>query len=261
MPEIIIADHHDQVYGVWEERGARNLSVAHVDFHCDMRGLMIDRPKGEAYFTSKREASFVDRGNYLAHAIMNGMVSDLRWVHDAHGGRGHDVGPVVHYESDPVAPLLKIKQRRSKQRCQSLTYSECLFSDWEGPSPGEQLDLDWDALASVEYDDALKTRLIEGFLNQDFKAIPQTTFLIYSPGYSDPDRTLFEDFATRLADTFSADIVRLPQQELNTDGERFSGLKSFARRALPPQIRQTKRAVTKWVRQKECANDIGYYAH
>ena len=50
MPTIFLADHHDQVYTFWKEHGMRGLSVAHVDSHCDMRGLLIDRPNQRACF-------------------------------------------------------------------------------------------------------------------------------------------------------------------------------------------------------------------
>ena len=103
MREILIAEEHDQVYQVWLERRVHNIAVAHIDFHCDMRGLMIDRLRGVAYMVSRYEAGFVDDGNFLSHAIMNGIVSSIRWIHDPHGGRRHDFGCTVKYESDTTA--------------------------------------------------------------------------------------------------------------------------------------------------------------
>jgi len=47
MTELIIAEEHSQLYDVWLERGYRNLSVCHEDFHCDMRGLLINRRLGQ----------------------------------------------------------------------------------------------------------------------------------------------------------------------------------------------------------------------
>ena len=95
MAEIIIAVNHEQVYPVWSERGIKGAMLTHVDFHCDMRGIMIDRKRGSAFFTSHRESTFIDRGNFLAHAIMNGIINDLKWVHGPRGGRAFDIGPVV----------------------------------------------------------------------------------------------------------------------------------------------------------------------
>ena len=92
MSKIIIAEHHDQVFSYWKEHNMRDLKVAHLDYHCDMRGLLIDREKGTAFFTSDRETRFVDRGNFLAHAIMDGTVRHLTWVHSENSGRGYDHG-------------------------------------------------------------------------------------------------------------------------------------------------------------------------
>lgn len=252
MPEIILAEHHDQVYPVWVERGMRGLKVAHVDFHCDMRGILIDRKTGRAMFTSERETTFIDRGNYLAHAIMNGIVADVHWVHDAHGGRAFDIGPVVAYETDMLAPWYRLKQARSGRGEVAFAFRESLLDDWPGPRPGEQLDIDWDGLASIEYEPAHRAALVAQFLAKDFAHVPELTFLVYSPGYSDPDRSLFEDFADALAEKFEADLVRLPATELNTDGEQLGAL----RRVIPAPVRNAKRNLMRRWRRFESARDL-----
>lgn len=260
MSEIIIGEHHDQVYNVWQERGMKNLNVAHVDYHCDMRGILINRPNGTAQYISKRESAFVDRGNYLAHAIMDGMVNKLKWVHDINSGRGFDHGPVVNYESDFMAPLYQLRHKLSGREAVKFEYQQCLLSNWKGMEKDQQLDLDWDALASVEFDDAYQNNLIEGFLSKDLKNTPPVTFLIYSPGYSNPDRTLFDDFAKELSKKFKAKITTLPQTELVTDGERFSALRNIAKSILPPQVKTTKQAITRKLRQVDIKNDLSFYA-
>ena len=260
MPEIILADHHDQVYSVWMKRGVRNLKVAHVDFHCDMRGIMIDRNAGQAFFTSHRETTFVDRGNFLAHAIMNGMVADLKWVHAEDSGRAHDAGPVVNYESDLKSPLYKLRHAMSDRKKVELNYTECLLNEWQGLEEGEQLDLDWDCLASVEFEKDKRHRLISEFLERDLGAVPKTTFLIYSPGYSDPDKSLYEDFAKRLAKKFGAKIHRLPHQELNTDGERFSDVRKVVKGFIPKPIFAAKKKLSLALRKIDAAGDVSYFA-
>lgn len=256
MPEIVIADNHEQVYPVWEERGLRNASVTHVDFHCDMRGIMIDRKLGKAFFTSHRETTFIDRGNFLAHAIMNGMIKDLKWVHGPKGGRAFDVGPVVSYETDYLAPLYRYTHKRSNRPEVVFNFEETLLDNWHGIEEGEILDLDWDAFASVEYDETHREELIEAFFARDFSNVPELTTLIYSPGYSDPDRKLFDDFAQRLANKFDADIIRLPVMPLNTEGESKSKIRSLVKKFAPPQLRDLKRGLSRKWRQLESAKDL-----
>lgn len=256
MPEIIMADNHEQVYPVWVERGHRNVKLTHLDFHCDMRGILIDRPAGKAFFTSHRESTFVDRGNFLAHAIMNGIVTDLTWVHGPNGGRAHDHGPVVAYESDWLAPLHRHNHKRSGMAEADIRFRECLMEDWQGLEPAEQLDLDWDAFASVEHEPGHREELVEAFMARDFNVIPELTFLIYSPGYSDPDRTLYEAFAERLADRFSAQVTRLPNAELNREGEKKGALRSLVKKVAPPQLRDAKRYASKAWRHFESAHDL-----
>ena len=260
MPEIILADHHDQVFSVWKQRNVSGLKVAHVDFHCDMRGILIDRNAGQAFFTCHRETTFVDRGNFLGHAIMNGMVTELKWVHAEDSGRAHDAGPVVNYETDLKSPIYRLRHALSNRSKVDLKYTECLLRDWKGLEKGEQLDLDWDCFASVEFTKEKRQRLIAEFLERDLGAVPETTFLIYSPGYSDPDRSLYEDFANKLAKKFGAEIHRLPHQELNTDGERYSGIRQVVRAWVPKSVFSAKKKLSLALRRIDAAGDVAYFA-
>jgi hypothetical protein len=257
MRQIFIAEEHDQVYQVWQGRGDRNLKVTHIDFHCDMRGLMIDRPRGQAFMISRREARFVDPGNFLGHAIVNGIVSDLTWVHDAHGGRLCDVGAVVKYETDFTAPLHRWKNRRSTAPKRAITFRQQLLSDWTGNlQPGEHLDIDWDALASVEFEPDYSKALIEDFLARDFPVVPETTFVVFSPDYSLPDRALFESFAEDLAAKFEAELVRLPMPELATESGHVGSLVQSLRRHIPPFVKDAKRNLVRGFRHWETQGDL-----
>ena len=238
LPEILIAEEHDQVYHVWIERSLHNIAIVHIDFHCDMRGLMIDRLHGRAYMTSDYEAKFVDDGNFLSHAIMNGIVSSIRWVHDPHGGRRHDFGGTVKYESDTTALAHGLLHRMRGGHEVSIAFEELYFRDWDGVRPGEYLDIDWDAIASIEYQPSHIRKLMDDFLNKEFSVIPETTFLVISPGYSYRDRKMFEEFAARLEEKFSAHIVRLPKpikqlESLPPDRSFLWRIVSFIRRNTP----------------------------
>jgi hypothetical protein len=256
MPKIYVADNHEQVYPIWQEHKIKGAKLTHLDFHCDMRGIMIDRKASLAFFTSERETTFIDRGNFLAHAIMNGMISDIRWVHGPRGGRAYDVGPVVSYETDTMARLHRYKHKRSGREAVSLKFQQRLLKDWNGLQKNELLDLDWDAFASVEYEATHREALIEAFFAKEFKYIPEITTLIYSPGYSDPDRTLFETFTKQLADKFNAEIIQIEQAPLNTEGESKSKLRKFIKQIAPPQVRTAKLKLSRAWRMYESSADL-----
>jgi hypothetical protein len=227
-----------------------------------MRGLLIDRHRELAYWVSGHEASFVDPGNFLAHAVMNGMVMSIRWVHDPHGGRLYDDGGVVKYESDIPALPYKWAHRLSNRPERKLTIEELYFDQWDSLlKPGEILDIDWDAIASNEYTQAKIRDLTEGFLAREFAVVPETTFLVFSPDFSNPDRTLFEEFASRLADKFSAELVYLPVPSGSAESRmparslpwRVAGT---VRRHIPKSVKRVKRSVLFKVRAFETRNDV-----
>jgi hypothetical protein len=214
MPEIVTCDEHSQVYDWWRARGARAISVAHVDFHCDLRGLVIDRRRQRARVIAPGgRMPPVDSGNFLAAAVMDGTVASITWVHDAHGGRRYDAG-TVKYTTDLTAVRHAARAARSGAAWRPLAFRETLFDRWDGPALGDHLDIDWDGLASIEYAPEHRSRLAEQFLARDWQVVPEHTFVVYSPGYSDPDRALFDDFVRRLADLFEADVTSLPAPRL-----------------------------------------------
>jgi hypothetical protein len=266
MPTIFIAEHHDQVLAFWKERHMTDLDVVHFDFHCDMRGIMIDRKAGNAFFVSHQDTTFVDKGNYLAHAVMDGRVTKLTWVLNENAGRRCDTGPVVSYESDALAPLLHRKHQQIGGRKVPLTYRQCLDADWGGMEPGQQLDLDWDALASVTYDEETQKRYIDAFLAKDFQHIPDITFLVYSPGYSNPERSLFHAFGEALAEKFGAQIETLPGGDTwDTDSpyQHSSPGRQRLKRLMPglvsAQISRMKAMAKHWIRQRDAKHDLTFY--
>jgi hypothetical protein len=209
--ELIVADEHVQIFDLWRERGERGLRIAHVDFHCDMRGLLVDRGRGAAWLVDRSDprVRIVDSGNFLAHAVAQGIVGSVRWIHDAHGGRRYDIG-TVKYESDLTALPHRILHRMRGGAEAPIEFEETTLDAWTGLRPGEELDVDWDALASTEYDAAKAARLAREFLDRDLGAHPERSYLVYSRGYSHPDRSLFDRFAEQLAGKLGAEIRRLP---------------------------------------------------
>jgi hypothetical protein len=210
MTELIVAEEHSPLYDLWLERGDRGLSVCHVDFHCDMRGLLIDRKRGRARYVWQSDPYMnrIDSGSFLAHAVMKGIVSRLRWVHDDFGGRKYDDLYCVKYETDFSALPFRLAGRR---KWMPLAFSEQTFAEWGGPQPGEYLSLDWDAFAFVDYDSDRVRRLTTAFLERNFR--PESIFVSQSPEYCHPDRALFDEFIRELEKKFGARAVRVPSKQ------------------------------------------------
>lgn len=207
MTELIVADEHSPLYDLWLKRGDRNLSVCHVDFHCDMRGLLIDRRHERARYVWQCDPFMnrLDSGSFLAHAVMQGIVTRLRWVHAPFGGREYDDLYCVKYETDLSALPFLLSGR---QHWAPLAFEELTFADWDGPRPDEYLSIDWDGLAFVEYDEEQIQRLTSDFLMRDF--YPGTVFVCHSIEYSHPDEGLFNDFIGTLEAKFKTRAIRLP---------------------------------------------------
>jgi hypothetical protein len=208
MLELIVAEEHSQLYDLWLERGSRDLSVCNVDFHCDMRGLLIDRRRGEARYLWQNDPRLnrLDSGSFLGHAVMNGIVSNLRWVHDCFGGRKHDSLYCVKYETDFSAlPYLLLNR---KSGWVPISFQEQMIINWDGPRRGEHLSIDWDGIAFADYDEDRIRRLMKEILNRNFE--PESIFLARSPEYSHPDGALFDEFIVALEEKFNTKAFILP---------------------------------------------------
>ena len=86
---LYVAEHHDEVLALWRRQDLRGIRLCHVDFHDDLRGLVVDRKRKRAYpiGTLARGRAPVDPGNFLAHAVLDGRIERIVWVHDVPGGR------------------------------------------------------------------------------------------------------------------------------------------------------------------------------
>jgi len=208
-PGLYVAEEHGPLYDLWQEQGCRNLAVCHVDFHCDMRGLLIDRRHARARYVWQNDP-FMNRrdsGSFLAHAVMNGIVSSLRWVHDEFGGRRHDMFYCVKYETDLSALPFRIRAGKSWV---PLNYVEQTFTEWEGVRPGEFLSLDWDGLAFPAYREDHIRGLMSEILDREFT--PAGVFVAHSVTYCHPEKALFDEFIARLEEKFATEAVPLSDQ-------------------------------------------------
>ncbi len=208
MRKIFVVEYHDQVLELWRAEAISSKQVLHLDFHCDLRGLLINRRTQRAHRVWDRFPG-VDEGNFLTHAILEGAISGVRWVHDEPGGRQYDL-KTVKYESDLTAFFYRYLIAKRKEQGVPIHYEVIPNSEWTGLNPGELLDIDWDFFASKEYAVESIGQRVEAFFSREFPHVPEQTYVCYSPDYSHPTREVFRRFVTDLAALFQADVVNVP---------------------------------------------------
>ena len=207
MCVIYIVEEHDQILDLWRTQQAHSLHILHLDAHCDMRGLLIDRKNQRAFRTWDKNKT-VDQGNFLTHAILEGRVSSLRWVYSELGGRQNDVG-TVKYESDITATPYRLLQALRGDPGIPIHYESLLDVSWTDLMEDEYLDIDWDFFASIVYpEDTIQAR-VDAFLMKEFHVVPGQIYVCYSPDFSHPSRNQFHSFVTDLSHLFKAQIVEL----------------------------------------------------
>jgi hypothetical protein len=177
-----------------------------VDFHDDLRGLLVDRRRRRAYpiGAPARRFAAVDAGNFLAHAVLEGRIAELRWVHDIPGGRAWDMG-IVRYETDLAAVPSRLRRALSAgaPAAVPLVFEEELLDSWRGLRAGERLSIDWDCFASVLLDEPGIGQRVSSFLDRLGAVVPPDVYLAYSPDYSRPSLDAFRDLATELGRRFA----------------------------------------------------------
>jgi hypothetical protein len=213
---IYACEHHDQVLSLWRERDLRDIALAHVDFHDDMRGLLVDRRRHVAYAIGKlaRGEAPPDAGNFLAHAITDGRVDRVRWIHDVPGGRAWDMG-IVRFERDLFALPQRVRHAFSGGTEHALRFEELLLDRWQGVHAGERLSVDWDCFASILLDTGGIARRVELFLSRLGDEVPLETYVVYSPEYSHPSLAGFRGLLSELARRFEQ-----PLEWLSADFEQ-----------------------------------------
>lgn len=208
--ELVVAEEHSQLYDLWLARNCRNLSVCHIDFHCDMRGLLIDRGMSKARYVWQNDPYMnrIDSGSFLAHAVMKGIVSELRWVHDEWGGRKYDDLYCVKYETDFSAQPFRITGRNGWV---PISFKEQTFDNWGGIFRHEHLSIDWDGIAFAGYDVKHIRHLKNDILDHDLNV--SSLFVCRSSDYCHPDKTLFNNFIVKLEKKLNIHAQYLPFKE------------------------------------------------
>ncbi|MCZ7566017.1 MAG: UPF0489 family protein [Burkholderiales bacterium] len=205
---IYVCEHHDAVLQIWRQQEARQISLTHVDFHDDLRGLVVDRRRRRAYAVAGGLEE-VDVGNYLAHAVLERRIERVQWVHDIPGGRMYDWG-IVRYESDIRAVPDRLWRAIRRSAEVPFSFEESLLSDWRGVPHGDRLSVCWDCFASILQDPSGTRGRVEVFLERLGSAIPPDTYLAYSPDYCVAEHLpLFLDLVETLSQRFGQPVTWL----------------------------------------------------
>ena len=232
-PVIHVVEVHDQVLGLLRQHPVHPLRVLHLDFHCDLRGLLINRRSQRAYRIWDRFPD-VDQGNFLTHAILEGLVSGIRWVHDDPGGRRDDL-KTVKYETDLTALAHRCLLALRGVQGVPISYEVIPSAAWTGIDKGEVLDIDWDFFASRCYPSSTIQQRVDAFLARDFANVPEQIYVCYSPDYSHPSREQFRRFVAKLSDLFRASVVEVPYAPGRSAKQPF-----YKTSALYPLFRLTR---------------------
>lgn len=246
MTILYVIEQHDQLLHLWREQQAGGLRVVHLDFHCDLRGLLINRRTQQAYLINDPPPE-LDEGNFLTHAIIEGRIECLHWIHRLPGGRQYDVG-TVKYETDLTGRWLSWLLALKGRPARPIHYEVMELSAWPGLTEGEFLDIDWDFFASLEYPLNSIQAQVESFLGLEWAAAPQQISVCYSPDFSHPSRSDFEAFIQRLAEKFGATLVRLPPPSPVV--ETPAGYKKYIPRTFYHRLRRGYYQTNLWLRQK-----------
>jgi hypothetical protein len=229
--KIIAVQNHEDVFLYWEKHGMRGMDVVHLDAHCDMYGLLINRQEG---YCVEIKPQRLHEGNFLLHAVKHGMVRGLKWVYDAYGGRKYDAA-VVKYETDLTGRLQMLRPKVRSAERYPIKYTTAEYGKWNGPGPEEHLDIDWDFFALTLKDkDAIKEEC-ERFLSMRWEVIPEYTYVSYSEDYVHPSQSYYDDFIAGLSRKLNAEVERF-SPEVERPAREFTDRRPAALRLLEAYV-------------------------
>ncbi|MEM9940634.1 MAG: hypothetical protein AAF939_03515 [Planctomycetota bacterium] len=203
--KLFVIENHHQLYDIWEDYEFRNISVTHLDFHCDMRGIMVD-PKRQLGYRIPDVRKGVDMGNFLAHAVFDGFVNEIKWIYDTPGGRKWDIHTIKH-TSDFTSMPYKFLANTGAIRPFEFPYQEVLMKDWQGVGKGEFLDIDWDIFAALEIDQQELEERVDSFFQKTHHQDVVGISICYSPHHIHSSQPQFQQFVDQVAALFNAEII------------------------------------------------------
>jgi len=223
-PRLLVLSHHDRLLDVWRSEGRTGLRVAHLDAHCDMRGLVVDRARGEAALVEHRSAR---PSNFLAIAAAEGRVASVRWVHDRRGGRRNDTFTVLFPEDMTCWPASRRLASYAQARRFPFELRVEPLSSFRGVHPDEVLDVDWDLFFAPGKPPAAGERETRALLDLAWDPPPAEIALCSSPEYSNSRG--FDTFVHALAERVGALVETVP--DATPRASRVPGVWRHAARA------------------------------
>lgn len=237
MTAVYVAEEHHAVLEHWRSAGVTGIALVHVDEHCDMRGLLVDRKRQRAAavpWDRLVRRGIVYGGNFLAHAALEGRLHSVRWVHGPAGGRSRDV-ETVKYETDLTALPWRVADALGLSDTTPLGFEVLGEERFDGVRRGEILDVDWDFVAGKGYHSSQIDDRADALLDRLGPVPPELAYLVYSPYYVHPSREQFERFARLLARRLAGEVTVLPPAQTP----------SSAGYLLPPAVRAAAKGALK----------------
>jgi len=246
---IFVIEEHHQLLELWKSLDVKKIRLIHFDFHCDMRGLLVDKQKQVAYKTTT--SKLVDEGNFITHAIFEGHIDSIHWIHPTPGGRKFDVGTVMYMTDMSMQPkrcLLTL----NKHPGLPIHYQVTEFEKFDGVIGDSCIDIDWDFFAAKDFCPNSIEERVEAFFNKLQHYIPKEIYVCYSPRYSHPSREQFKDFVNRLAALVQAEIVQFTPL-LQSPASKMSNIHGYNKflNKLRYQFKHLHYETTLWLRKMD----------
>ena len=223
--KLYAIDQHDQLLHIWRELNASNLHVVHVDFHCDMRGLLVDRKRQLGWKISEVRST-LDEGNYLRYGIFEDIVDGVTWVHGTPGGRMCDFH-TLKYSTDWSTRFHR--KEMDAQKPKPLRYEVSTMGEWQGTDEQVFLDIDWDTFADQSLPVTEIDSRVEEFLSKPIGPNLRGIAVCYSRHHSHDTRERYDAFVSRLAEKFGAEVEKVEYVE-------GSNVIPLRMKLIPPKI-------------------------
>jgi hypothetical protein len=204
--KLYTCDDHSAVYAHLSAVSAP-VPLVHLDAHCDLRGLFVDRALQRAWL---RDPDLkVSASTWLSRSVAEGAVNELEWVHDEVGGRDNDINTVIFASDLARLPYRLVKPPTGEGA--HLRYAETDLNGFKLTRSDAVLDIDWDLFADLRKSPERRDHEVRTLLDKRLLAEPKWIYVAFSPWYSQPDRAPYEAFVEALAEFYSCSVQTLDE--------------------------------------------------